>query len=71
MDATNKFSRFAAECEDMAKNVRGDDEKSAWHNLAQRWRQCAKANEIRGAALLDAIRRRKPRVSKLWGASST
>jgi hypothetical protein len=71
MDATNKFIRFAAECEHMAKNVRGDDEKSAWHDLAQRWRQCAKANESRGAALLDAIRRRKPRVSQLWGVSST
>jgi hypothetical protein len=72
MDATNKFIKFAAQCEEMAKSARGDDEKSAWHDLALRWRRCAETNDSRYAALLAAIGRRKPRsrMGRLRGVRS-
>jgi hypothetical protein len=51
MDATNKLIRFANECENMAKSARGAHDKSAWQELAQRWRQCAETSQNHRAAL--------------------
>lgn len=41
MDAMDRFLRFAAECEGMAKVSRGRENKAVWNGLAQRWMRCA------------------------------
>lgn len=41
MHATDRFLRFAAECESMAKFTRNPENKAVWNGLAQRWLRCA------------------------------
>jgi hypothetical protein len=41
MDATDRFLRFAAECEVMARVTRSRENKAVWNGLAQRWLRCA------------------------------
>lgn len=41
MHATDRFLRFAAECEVMAKFTRNPQDKAVWNGLAQRWLRCA------------------------------
>jgi hypothetical protein len=41
MDTSDRFLRFAAECEVMAKFTRSRENKEVWNGLAQRWLKCA------------------------------
>jgi len=41
MDTADRFLRFAAECEVMAKFTRSRENKAVWNGLAQRWLRCA------------------------------
>jgi hypothetical protein len=41
MDTSDRFLRFAAECEVMAKFTRRREDKAVWNGLAQRWLKCA------------------------------
>jgi hypothetical protein len=41
VDAMDRFLRFAAECEGMAKVTRSRENKAVWNGLAQRWLRCA------------------------------
>lgn len=41
MHTTDRFLRFAAECEVMAKFTRSAENKAVWTGLAQRWLRCA------------------------------
>jgi hypothetical protein len=41
MDTSDRFLRFAAECEVMAKFSRSRENKEVWNGLAQRWLKCA------------------------------
>lgn len=41
MHTTDRFLRFAAECEVMAKFARNPENKAVWNGLAQRWLRCA------------------------------
>ncbi len=41
MNASEKFLRFAAECEFMAKFTRNPKNKAVWTNMAARWLRCA------------------------------
>jgi len=45
MDTTDKFLRFAAECEAMAKISPTRENKVLWNGLAQRWLRCAQLTE--------------------------
>lgn len=45
MDTTDRFLRFAAECEAMAKLSHSRENKIFWTGLAQRWVRCAKLTE--------------------------
>jgi hypothetical protein len=51
MDASEKFLRFAAECESMAKFTRGAESRATWSRLAERWIRCAELVERQSAAL--------------------
>jgi len=37
MNASDRFLRFAAECEAMAKITRSAENEVAWHQMAERW----------------------------------
>jgi hypothetical protein len=41
MGASDRFLRFAAECEVMAKFSRSPENRAVWRGLAQRWVRCA------------------------------
>jgi len=41
VDASERFLKFAAECEVMAKFTRSREDKAVWNGLAQRWLKCA------------------------------
>ena len=41
MNPSEKFLRFAAECEAMAKFARSRESKATWARLAARWIRCA------------------------------
>ena len=45
MDASERFLRFAAECELMAKVTRDRENKTVWRGMAQRWIRCAELVE--------------------------
>jgi hypothetical protein len=63
MNASEKFLRFAAECESMVKFARTRESKDAWNRLASRWIGSAELAARKSAtARLDRIakRHRKP-----------
>ncbi len=41
MNTSDRFLRFAAECEVMAKFSRSRQNRAVWNGLAQRWLRCA------------------------------
>jgi len=41
MNTADRFLRFAAECEVMAKISRSPENRTVWSGLAQRWQRCA------------------------------
>ena len=47
MNTSDRFLRFAAECEVMAKFSRSRQSKTVWNGLAQRWHRCAELSEHR------------------------
>jgi hypothetical protein len=42
MNTPDRFLRFAAECETMAKFSRTPENRAVWSGLAERWIRCAK-----------------------------
>jgi hypothetical protein len=42
MNTSDRFLRFAAECEVMAKFSRTSENRAVWNGLAERWVRCAK-----------------------------
>src|SRR6516165_9790979 len=62
MDTTDKFLRFAAECEAMAKISPSRENKVLWNGLAQRWLRCAQLTEKLDSDLQSfGMRRRQAR----------
>jgi hypothetical protein len=41
MSPSEKFLRFAAECEHMAQFTRTPENKTVWTSMAERWIRCA------------------------------
>lgn len=67
MHATDRFLRFAAECEVMAKFTRSPENKAVWTGLAQRWLRCAELMEQEYANLhqIPAAKRQRTFVRNL------
>jgi hypothetical protein len=62
MDTTDRFLRFAAECEAMAKISPSRENKIFWNGLAQRWLRCAQLTEKLDSDLQSfGLRRRQAR----------
>jgi hypothetical protein len=49
MNTSEKFLRFAAECEVMAKFTRSAESRATWNRLAERWIRCAEMVDRHGA----------------------
>ena len=54
MDTSERFLRFAAECELMAKGTRDRENKTVWRSIAQRWIRCAELVEQQNSLALAA-----------------
>jgi hypothetical protein len=46
MITSDRFVRFAAECEAMAKFSRSPENRAVWSGLAERWIRCAKLMDL-------------------------
>ena len=46
MDPSEKFLRFAAECEHMAKFTHSRENKAVWTRMAERWVRCAQLYDV-------------------------
>jgi len=54
MDTSERFLRFAAECEHMAKVTRDRENKTVWRSIAQRWIRCAELVQQQNSSALAA-----------------
>ena len=45
MNASERFLKFAAECELMAKFTPSPENEMVWHGMAERWIRCAELSE--------------------------
>jgi hypothetical protein len=61
MHTTDRFLRFAAECEVMAKYTRSPQDKAVWNGLAQRWLRCAELMDQEHASVHHARPPRRQR----------
>jgi hypothetical protein len=61
MDASERFLRFAAECELMAELTPSAENELTWHRMAERWIRCAELMEQRSSAThtAGAMKRRR------------
>ena len=64
MDTTERFLKFAAECEVMAKFTRSPENRLVWNRMAERWLRCAQTLSQQDARLHERgnseRRRRRP-----------
>jgi hypothetical protein len=67
MDTSDRFLRFAAECEVMAKFSPSLENKAVWSSLAQRWIRCAELVDSRDSH--DHVRGSLKRHSKAMYSS--
>ena len=58
MEPSEKFLRFAAECELMAKFTRSPENKTIWTRMAERWLRCAKLYDRENAIAHSGSARR-------------
>jgi len=61
MDTSEKFLRFAAECEVMAKFTHSRENKAVWTRMAERWVRCAQLYEVASPTMRSnaAVRRHR------------
>jgi len=50
MDPSERFVRFAAECERMSKFSNTPENRTVWTRMAERWRRCAELYERQSSA---------------------
>jgi len=57
MSASERFLKFAAECELMAKFTSSLENKVTWHRMAERWVRCAEVYERQDSLAQAACQR--------------
>jgi len=62
MDTSEKFLRFAAECERMAKFTHSRENKTVWTRMAERWLRCAKLYDRESAIAHSSASARRHRT---------
>ena len=60
MNASDRFLRFAAACEAMAKFTRSPENVTVWHQLAERSLRIADLIEHQNTLLVDVGRMKRP-----------
>jgi hypothetical protein len=63
VNPSEKFLRFAAECELMAKFTRNPENRTVWTRMAERWLRCAQLYDQEASAArttMSAKRHRSP-----------
>jgi hypothetical protein len=63
MDPSEKFLRFAAECELMAKFTHSPENRTVWTRMAERWVRCARLYDRESAATHSPTPARRHRTS--------
>jgi hypothetical protein len=63
MNPSEKFVRFAAECELMAKSMQTRESKSVWMLMAERWLRCAALYNRKVSAAREAHLAKRRRAS--------
>jgi hypothetical protein len=61
MNPSEKFRRFAAECEAMSKSAKSPESKATWHGIAARWILFAEVADDRYAPKVQTAPRRRRR----------
>ncbi len=59
MNASDRFLKFAAECEVMAKFTPSRENKVVWHRMAERWIRCAELIERQDSLVAGPIKRHR------------
>ena len=62
MDPSEKFLRFAAECEFMAKFTHSRENKAVWTRMAERWVRCAQLYDVAGSTVRSNAALRRHRI---------
>jgi hypothetical protein len=62
MNPSEKFLRFAAECELMAKFTRNPENKTVWTRMAERWLRCAQLYDQEASAARTAMSTKRHRA---------
>jgi hypothetical protein len=73
VSASEKFLRFAAECETMANLARDRESRLVWQDFAKRWNRYAQSVESRSAkAQFDRMKRphRRPPLDSSSGGDT-
>lgn len=60
MITSDRFVRFAAECEVMAKFTSSPENRVVWNRIAERWLRCAELLERQDSELLQKRKMAKP-----------
>jgi len=61
MNPSEKFRRFAAECEAMSKFAKSPEGKATWNGMAARWILFAELADERYSSKVNTTRRRRRR----------
>jgi hypothetical protein len=61
MKPSEKFRRFAAECEAMSNFAKSPESKATWNGLAARWILFAELAEVRYSSKVNTTPRRRRR----------
>jgi hypothetical protein len=61
MTPSEKFMRFAAECELMAKFTRNPENRTVWTRMAERWLRCAQLYDREASAAQHAVTAKRHR----------
>jgi hypothetical protein len=62
MNPSEKFLRFAAECELMAKFTRSPENKTVWTRMAERWLRCAQLYDQEASAARTTMSTKRHRA---------
>jgi hypothetical protein len=62
MNPSEKFLRFAAECELMAKFTHSPENKTVWNRMAERWLRCAQLYDRECSAVRSAVSAKRHRT---------
>jgi len=58
MNLSEKFRRFAAECEAMSEGAKSPESKATWHGMAARWILFAEMADARYSSKVSTTPRR-------------